>query len=104
MDSTAIPIDAEVPRDDLLVIRFSDGTTRAYPLDRLRAACPCAACVDEWTGEVRVSVDMFPNVTLKELEEVGRYAFRIGFSDGHRDGLFTYARLRNQLGEPVEEV
>ena len=38
-------------------------------------------------------------VTVESLDEVGSYAFRIGFSDGHAIGLYTFARLL-ELGVP----
>ena len=88
------PVDARVLEDETLLLVWSDGRESRYPLDALRAACPCAVCVDEWTGEVRVRREMFPGVTLRNLGEVGRYAFRIGFSDGHDTGIFTFQHLR----------
>lgn len=99
-NESPVPVEARVPSDDTLVLVWSDGSESRYALDALRAACPCAVCVDEWTGEVRVKREMFPDVTLKNLDEVGRYAFRIAFSDGHDTGIFTYQRLR-ELARPV---
>lgn len=97
--STPTPTDARLSDDHTLTIEWSDGRTLAYPLDALRAACPCAECVDEWTGEVRVRRDMFPGISLQALDEVGRYAFQITFTDGHGLGLFTWSRLL-ELGTP----
>ena len=88
------PTDADLPDDHTLRVRWSDGRDTTFPLDLLRARCPCAQCVDEWTGEVRVSRDMFPGIGLRALEEIGAYAFRITFSDGHSDGLFSWRKLR----------
>ena len=92
------PVDARVPDEDHLLIEWSDGRKMVYPLDFLRSKCPCAQCVDEWTGEVRVTRDMFTGVTLKSLEEAGSYAFRIEFSDGHGTGIYTY-KLLLEIGE-----
>ena len=97
-----VPVDARLPDEDHLLIEWSDGTSLIYPLDQLRARCPCAQCVDEWTGEVRVSPTMFPGITLKSLEEVGNYAFQIGFSDGHDTGIYTHELLR-RIGAPPPE-
>ena len=93
------PTDARLDEDGTLVITWSDQVETRYPTDLLRASCPCAECVDEWTGEVRVSRDMFPDVALDELSEVGNYAFKIRFSDGHDTGIFSFKRLRELGGE-----
>ena len=93
------PTNATVPDDDNLLIEWSDGTSLVYPMDLLRASCPCASCVDEWTGEVKVNRAMFPNITLKTLDHVGNYALQIGFSDGHSTGIFTY-ELLTKIGQP----
>jgi len=100
MESTH-PVDARLPDDHHLLIEWSDGRNDLYPLDFLRAKCPCAQCVDEWTGEVRVERSMFPGIGLRSLDEAGNYAFRIGFTDGHDTGLYTFRRLR-EIGQPVE--
>jgi DUF971 family protein len=93
------PVDARVPDADHLVVSWSDGRTLVYPLDLLRAKCPCAQCVDEWTGAVKVRREMFPGITLKSLDEAGNYAFKIAFSDGHATGIYTW-RLLLGLGLP----
>lgn len=96
--SDPAPVDASLPDDHHLCIRWSDDFENLIPLDLLRSKCPCATCVDEWTGEVKVRRDMFPGIGLSELGEVGNYAFRIMFSDGHDTGIFTFKLLRG-LGE-----
>ncbi len=93
-----LPSDASLPDDHHLAITWDDGRTDRLPLDFLRAKCPCAECVDEWTGVVRVKREDFAGVGLKSLEEVGSYAFRIGWSDGHDLGLYTWKLLR-RLGD-----
>lgn len=97
--STPLPVEARLSDEHTLFIAWSDGARLAYPLDLLRAKCPCAQCVDEWTGVVRVDRSMFPGMSLRSLEEVGSYAVRITFSDGHDVGLYTFRNLR-QLGSP----
>ena len=32
-------------------------------------------------------------MTLDRVDPVGRYAVRLGFSDGHSSGLYTWERL-----------
>ncbi|HYC79198.1 MAG TPA: DUF971 domain-containing protein [Planctomycetota bacterium] len=91
--SSVHPVDARLPRPDLLEISWSDGRTLVYPTPFLRAQCPCAGCVDEWTGEVKVNESMFRDVVLRALRQVGQYAFALQYSDGHNTGIYTYPRL-----------
>ncbi|RMH08598.1 MAG: DUF971 domain-containing protein [Nitrospirae bacterium] len=79
----------------VLGIEWSDGHRGVYPIRYLREHCPCAACVDEWTGERRVKPDDIPLlIMLKDIEPVGRYAFRLIWSDGHDSGIYTFSALR----------
>lgn len=96
------PVDAKLTRPDLLSITWSDGRELVYPTPFLRGQCPCAECVDEWTGVIRIQESQFPHVTLKTLRQVGQYAFNIHFSDNHGSGIFTYDRLV-KIGRPPTE-
>ena len=94
-------IDNVEPRDmnwignGVLGIDWSDGHRGVYPVRYLRQHCPCAACTDEWTGELRITPDSIPLlILLKDIEAVGRYAFRLKWSDGHDTGLYSYSALR----------
>lgn len=76
-------------------ITWSDGHESLYELRTLRQQCPCAHCVDEFTGKRRVRLeDVSPHVEVQNVETVGRYAARIHWSDGHSTGLYPFARLR----------
>lgn len=78
-----------------LAIDWSDGELSIYDVRRLRLLCPCAVCIDEWTGEQRLdpeSVDA--DVRPVKIQPVGRYAIQIAWSDGHDTGIYTFTRLR----------
>lgn len=76
-------------------IEWSDGHHSVYPVRHLREHCPCASCVDEWTGERRLDPDSIPLlIMLKDIEPVGNYAFRFKWSDGHGTGIYTFSHLR----------
>ncbi|NKB80865.1 MAG: DUF971 domain-containing protein [Nitrospirales bacterium] len=76
-------------------IKWSDGHQGVYPVRYLRQHCPCAACVDEWTGERRVQPDAIPLlIMLQDIESVGRYALQFQWSDGHNTGIYTFTNLR----------
>jgi len=82
-------------RDGTLDTTWSDGHESRHTLRTLRVECPCARCVDEWTGKRIVTVNEVPlDVHILRAEPVGRYAVRFDWSDGHGTGLYTFARLR----------
>lgn len=77
-----------------LGLEWMDHSKQVFDLRALRLACPCAACVDEWTGQVLLDSDAVPaDVGIERVQSVGRYALGISWSDGHRSGIYTYKRL-----------
>lgn len=76
-------------------IVWPDGHESVYPARELRLACPCAACVEEVTGERRVeAAHIAQDVHPLRIDLVGRYAISIQRSDGHTTGLYAFDRLR----------
>ncbi len=81
-----------------VIIRWDDESRLQYPLDDLRNACPCAGCRGHSPGEVEP-----PKVTgigLRNIEEVGAYALRFSWTDGHTTGIYTWTYLE-QIGQPM---
>lgn len=79
----------------ILVVAWNDGTVSRYPSLFLRSACPCAACVNEWTGEKMLDEARIPkDIHPVRLISVGRYAMAIHWSDGHKTGIYAYDYLR----------
>src|SRR5215831_10854115 len=73
-----------------LLIRWDDGRESKMPPKWLRARCPCAECVEEWSGkrvvgDAQVAADVKP----RGMEQVGNYAVRIDWSDGHSTGIYS---------------
>lgn len=78
-----------------LGITWTDGHESRWRLADLRRACPCASCVDEWTGKPLLDPASVPDdLSATRVESVGRYALTIAFSDGHSTGIYTFPRLR----------
>lgn len=76
--------------DQHLILEFQDDRSMKIPIAELRYLCPCAHCLSEITGERLVKREDVQNVVeILDMQIVGRYAYRILFSDGHEDGLFT---------------
>jgi ATP-binding protein involved in chromosome partitioning len=61
---------------------------------RVRAACKCAKCVDEHTGQVRISLDKVrPDVYPLAMTEQGNYGYAVTWSDGHDSSIYTIDQL-----------
>lgn len=83
-----------------LIVVWQDGVESKLPFRELRFRCPCAVCVDEMSGERRITADsVAADVTPKDVRQVGRYAIQITWSDGHNTGIYSYSYLRQIAGE-----
>ncbi|REJ78936.1 MAG: DUF971 domain-containing protein [Acidobacteria bacterium] len=81
--------------EDSVSIEWSDGIESNFAARRLRVACPCAGCINEWTGEKMLKDDSVPDdVKISHISVVGRYALNFHFSDGHETGIFSFRYLR----------
>jgi DUF971 family protein len=93
------PVQIVEESDSELKIVWSDDKENVYVAADLRRKCPCAGCVNEWTGERMLKADTVPdNVTFTNTSVVGRYALNFHFSDGHETGIFSFKYLR-EIGE-----
>jgi DUF971 family protein len=82
-----------------LAIDWDDGERRVYAIDALRRSCPCATCQAQRPDPSPPSPlpPVEPGLTIRHMDPVGNYAYRILFSDGHETGIFTLELLR-ELG------
>jgi DUF971 family protein len=80
-----------------IAIAWSEGTETYFPVDKLRAASPSAEQRGERDilGQLHGGSDRtsFAGVEVTGWEQVGNYAIRFDFSDGHRSGLYSYEYL-----------
>lgn len=75
-------------------IEWSDGRGSRFSAPLLRRACPCAGCVNEWTGEKMLDENSIPDdIKFDSISMVGRYALNFHFSDGHDTGIFSFNYL-----------
>lgn len=100
-DQTHTPTGLNKVDEDHISITWADGKTCTYAMNQLRAHCPCAGCVDEWTHEVLVQFEDVQHVRVKKITPVGQYAFNITFDDGHNTGYFTFKKLRGLCENPA---
>lgn len=80
-------------------IAWSDDTETRFQASELRRACPCAGCVNEWTGEkILTDEQIADDISFSHISIVGRYALNFHFTDGHDTGIFSFAYLRKLAG------
>jgi len=97
------PTKLEKVDDTHIAIHWADGVSHTFEMSVLRFKCPCAQCVEEWTGKILVRWEDCREVRLRRMEQMGSYAFSLNFSDGHETGIYPFKMLR-RLGEtpPVD--
>jgi DUF971 family protein len=77
-----------------LELVWAPDRTARLPFRLLRESCPCAACVDENTGQKILDISTIPDdIRPDAIGFSGNYALKIGWSDGHHTGLFTWDYL-----------
>jgi DUF971 family protein len=81
--------------DSEVTIEWSDDKSFIYNASQLRRVCPCAGCVNEWSGERTLKAETVADgLTFTSIGVVGRYALNFIFSDGHDTGIFSFKYLR----------
>lgn len=81
--------------DSEITIIWSDEKESRYNAPDLRRKCPCAGCVNEWTGERTLKPEtVAADLSFSSIAVVGRYALNFNFSDGHDTGIYSFKYLR----------
>lgn len=93
------PVQIIEENDSEVSIKWSDDAETRYSASMLRRSCPCAGCINEWTGEKMLDDAKVPeDISFSHISIVGRYALNFHFSDGHDTGIFSFALLRKLSG------
>ena len=78
---------------------WEDGSTTVILNSKIRQLCPCAFCSGEkdvlgnrYGG---VDVPVKKEISIVRFEKVGYYGLQFFFSDGHKDGIYTFDFLKN---------
>ena len=89
------PLDIRPVAEAELLVTWEDGHRSLYAYDYLRLNCPCARCVEEWTGRRLIGLDKIAKgIHPLTTEPVGNYALRFDWSDGHQTGIYGFDFLR----------
>lgn len=101
--STPIPTEIKLHQASrLMELSFADGTNFRLPYEFLRVYSPSADVRGHGPGQETLQVGK-REVTIAELEQVGHYAVRPKFSDGHDTGIYSWDYLYD-LGERQNEL
>ena len=85
--------------DSCLRITWADNFVSTYSAPELRRACPCAQCVNEWTGQRTLKPENISDeLSIVDVSIVGRYALNFRWSDGHETGIYSFRYLRELNG------
>ena len=109
--ASSIPLHIAVSKSRGVTIDWSDGHKSEFTNGYLRDECPCATCTgahgtqpqrSNYAAEARAAApaanpfQMFkPKLCMESIEEVGSYAIRIYWNDGHNTGIYSFDHLRS---------
>jgi DUF971 family protein len=86
-----------------LRITWADGRECHFKAPDLRRNCPCAQCVNEWTGQRVLQPEAVSDeLSINDISIVGRYALSFRWSDGHETGIYSFRYLRELCEEGQE--
>ena len=86
----------------VLEIGYSDGKNFRLPFELMRVYSPSAEVQGHGPGQEVLQTGK-RNVSIDNIEQVGNYAIKPFFSDGHESGLFTWNYLY-ELGDQQEQL
>lgn len=90
-----VPVELRAPRGAVVMeIVWSDGLTTTFSHRLLRGFCPCAYCQGHQGPIQWAETAPAGDVLIDEIEEVGNYALRLGWADGHTTGIYSFRFLR----------
>jgi DUF971 family protein len=96
--ATRVPVAVQVdlsPDQRTLSLKWDDGLQTTMTARLLRQNCPCAECVEEWSGKRTFDQEKIPvEMKIIEISPVGNYALTFTFGDLHRIGIFNWKHLR----------
>ncbi len=108
--ASSTPLHIAVSKSRGVTIDWSDGHKSEFSNEYLRDECPCASCTgahgtepqrSNYSAEAKPAApaspfQMFkPKLRMDSIEEVGAYAIRIYWNDGHNTGIYSFDHLRS---------
>ena len=97
-DAEKWPVELRLSSDGrTLTVAWADGARHDISAELLRVESPSAE-VQGHSPEQKTIVPGKRNVKIRDVQEVGSYAVRLVFDDGHDTGIYTWGALR-RFGE-----
>lgn len=94
------PVNVQQESERNLKVLWNDGLEQILDTVHLRRECPCASCIDEFTGVRKLDPNSISeSVRPTHVRSVGQYAMNITFSDGHKTGFYSFKKLRAYLSK-----
>lgn len=98
MSATPRPVGIKAPHGAAwFEVQWEAGSPSRIPNRLLRGYCPCAGCQGH-AGSITYQTGR--DSVIKDIEQVGNYALRLVWGDGHGTGLYTFTYLKH-LGDMV---
>ncbi len=80
--------------DQAINLSWADGRKYSLQHRALRLACPCAGCVDEYSGKKLIKAEnIAADVRAESVLPLGNYAIVVHWSDGHSSGIYPYSLI-----------
>ena len=76
----------------VLAVTFDDGRTFELAAEYLRVESPSAEVQGHMPSQ-KITVPGCRNVGIRDIEQVGHYAIRLHFDDGHDTGLYSWTYI-----------
>jgi DUF971 family protein len=93
MEEQHLPTEIRLHRQSrYLEISFADGAHFCLPCEYLRVYSPSAEVRGHTPDEAKLQISK-EGVNIDQLEQVGTYAVKVFFDDGHKSGLYDWRYL-----------
>ena len=86
-----------------IAIQWENGEHTIILYEKLRMLCPCAFCSGEkdvlgnvYKGK---SVEIQQHITIIKYSFIGHYGLQFYWSDGHKDGIYTFEFLKEFINK-----
>jgi len=93
MDQHPLPTEINLhQKSRVLEIAYDDGARFRLPCEYLRVYSPSAEVRGHTPDQAKLQIGK-EEVNITDLEQIGSYAVKIVFDDGHRSGLYDWQYL-----------
>jgi DUF971 family protein len=80
--------------DKILYVTWANAHVTVIPWNVLRSGCPCVVCKGDHKPVKNLIIKDFDDIHLIDSAQIGKYAVRFLWSDGHDTGIYNYRYLK----------